>query len=471
MRTPLTAIPVLAGFAAPAALLALAACGGGGSATTSGTTPDGGQGPVTTLAELMLPQQLPRWARFTPVIQFGNELRAGGAPPPARSALAPVAVHGAATVSHGTVQDGVGAGTLTDYLQRDAAARQDGVLYRFGEAPTVRYVEGTTAGQVDEIVGVVRLLNASLPRDFQLTVGGNPVSAAADAAGTSPATLAGGQILVEYDRRENWEAILSYPTDSVGVAQFWTQNGPVVTARVWVDDTRAPASASATILAHELIHALGRTHPDPARFPDSIMNIPAAGVPGYLLQSLDRDALLAVYSTLPPLATPGAIATDLGPWADESIHVRGDLGGLAFGASLRNGLVQPWAAVPRPGIDHEDNPQLTGSATWSGRLLGLTPGAASVGGAADMTIDLAQLRGNLDFTGLESWAGAPGLASSGTTWLDGDLNYTVRVEGNTFGRTGGDEGMIMGVFSGASHEGMGGTLTRDDLAAGFAGTR
>ena len=83
MRTPLTAIPVLAGFAAPAALLALAACGGGGSATTSGTTPDGGQGPVTTLAEFMLPQQLPRWARFTPVIQFGNELRAGGAPPPA----------------------------------------------------------------------------------------------------------------------------------------------------------------------------------------------------------------------------------------------------------------------------------------------------------------------------------------------------------------------------------------------------
>ena len=228
----------------------------------------------------------------------------------------------------------------------------------------------------------LRLLNASLPREFQLTVGGNPVSAAADAAGTSPATLAGGQILVEYDRRENWEAILSYPTDSVGVAQFWTQNGPVVTARVWVDDTRAPASASATILAHELIHALGRTHPDPARFPDSIMNIPAAGVPGYLLQSLDRDALLAVYSTLPPLATPGAIATDLGPWA-----------------------------------------------------------------------------------------GAPGLASSGTTWLDGDLNYTVRVEGNTFGRTGGGEGRITGVFSGANHEGMAGTLTRDDLRAGFAGTR
>ena len=45
------------------------------------------------------------------------------------------------------------------------------------------------------------------------------------------------------------------------------------------------------------------------------------------------------------------------------------------------------------------------------------------------------------------------------------------VRGNLFGRTGGDEGRITGAFSGASHEGMGGTLSRDDLAAGFAGTR
>ena len=153
------------------------------------------------------------------------------------------------------------------------------------------------------------------------------------------------------------------------------------------------------------------------------------------------------------------------------MHVRGDLGDLAFGASLRNGLVRPWALGPRPGIDLEDNPQLTGSATWTGRLLGLTPTAESVAGAADMTVDLSTLRGALDFTQLESWPADPGLASTGTTWGDGDLNYTISVRGNLFGRTGGDEGRITGVFSGASHEGMGGTLTRDDLRAGFAGTR
>ena len=143
------------------------------------------------------------------------------------------------------------------------------------------------------------------------------------------------------------------------------------------------------VLAHELIHALGRDHPDRARFPDSIMNIPAVAADAYLLYPLDREALLAVYGTLSPGATPGEIATDLGPWDDESIHLRGDLGDLAFGASLRNGLAQPWAVVPRPGIDLADNDALTGSATWTGRLLGLTPTADSVAGAAGLTIDLA----------------------------------------------------------------------------------
>ena len=56
-------------------------------------------------------------------------------------------------------------------------------------------------------------------------------------------------------------------------------------------------------------------------------------------------------------------------------------------------------------------------------------------------------------------------------WGDGDLNYDIAVEGNVFARTGGDEGVIAGAFFGASHQGMGGTLVRDDLGAGFAGTR
>ena len=36
---------------------------------------------------------------------------------------------------------------------------------------------------------------------------------------------------------------------------------------------------------------------------------------------------------------------------------------------------------------------------------------------------------------------------------------------------GGDAGTVTGAFFGASHEGMGGVLVRDDLRAGFGGSR
>lgn len=228
------------------------------------------------------------------------------------------------------------------------------------------------------------------------------------------------------------------------------------------------------VLVHELIHALGRDHADPTRFPDTLMHEYGEGTEGYVTHQLDREALLAVYSVIEAGNTPAEIATNLGAWADESLHVRGDLGDLAFGASLRNGLVRPWALGPRPGIDLADNPQLMGSAIWSGRLLGLTPSGETVAGAAGLDVDLASLDGDLDFTSLEYWSGAPGELGTGTKWGDGDLSYDIAVEGNVFARTaptGGDEGVISGAFFGASHDGMGGTLVRDDLGAGFAGTR
>ena len=469
-RDILTTIPLIA---PAAAILLLSACGGGGgSSTTSG----GGQGPTVTLGELTLPQQEPRWAPLQPVIRFGDELRVGGMPPPSASTLSTAATHGEATVRHGRVADGVGASELTDYLQHDVAQRTDPHLRRWAAAPVVRYVEGASAAQIDELVRAVQLINANLPRDFQLTVDSTPVSAAADAAGTGPDTLAAGQILAEFAGQADWEVPVQPRPEWAGAAWWWAVGSyAMTTARIWIDDTRPHDTL--TTIAHELLHTLGRAHPDPALFPATVMLTGDAGaeaaVEGYVLTPLDREALLAVHTVLEAGDTAADIARDLGPWDDESMHVRGEIGDLAFGAALRNGHVRPWAAVPRPGIDLADNDALTGDVTWEGRLLGLTPGGDSVAGATGMTIDLATLRGDLEFTGLESWAGAPGLAGTGAMWGDGDLSYPVNVVGNVFGWLGGgaDEGVVTGVFSGASHEGMAGTLTREDLAAGFAGTR
>ena len=451
-----------------AAILALAACGGG-----SDTTPDDVQRPVVSdpIPALELPLATPRVAQLAPVIRFGDELRVGGMPPPRRGDLASVATHAGATVRYGRIHDGVGGNILTRYLNEDSTLASDGI-HRFAEAPVVRYVAGTTAERIDEIVRAVMLINANLPRDFQLTVDPTPVSAADDAAGGLDGSLEDGQILIEFDRREDWEIPNSGGTYTSGQATTWTNAGQITTARVYVDDTRTSDAANRMdVLVHETIHALGRLHANRSRFPHTVMHDEAEGTQGYVMHRLDREALLAVYSVLDPDDYPADIAAHLGSWENESLHVRGELGDLAFGASLRNGLVRPWALGPRPGVDLADNPQLMGSASWSGRLLGLTPSGDSVAGAAGLGIDLDSLSGDLEFSSLESWSGAPGETGSGAMWGDGDLNYDVAVRGNVFGRSGGDEGIVTGAFFGASHDGMGGTLVRDDLSAGFGGTR
>ena len=174
---------------------------------------------------------------------------------------------------------------------------------------------------------------------------------------------------------------------------------------------------------------------------------------------------------------PADFATELGGWADTSLHVRGAIdvegGEVAFGAALRNGLTRPWASGPAPHAALADNAELSGSVAWSGRLLGLTPQAEAVAGAAALSVDLATLAGTADFTGLEQWAAdaAPGALGTGTMWHDGDLRYAIEVRGNTFVQTGGDAGTVTGAFFGPAHEGMGGVLERDDLSAGFGGKR
>ena len=233
------------------------------------------------------------------------------------------------------------------------------------------------------------------------------------------------------------------------------------------------------VLVHELIHAIGMNgHSDPTRFPHSVMHAVYGGdSQEHILFAVDREALLASYSVLEPGASAAQIVEDLGPWDDTSMHLRGDIGisggEVAFGVASRNGLTQPWAFGPTPWTNLADNPILSETVSWSGRLLGFTPSIEAVGGAAELAVELGTLDGQLDFTNLEHWGAnlAPGPVGSGRTWGDGDLQYWVNVRGNTFVQTGGDEGTVTGAFFGATHEAMGGVLERTDLTAGFGGTR
>ena len=140
-----------------------------------------------------------------------------------------------------------------------------------------------------------------------------------------------------------------------------------------------------------------------------------------------------------------------------------------------------------PTVHVDNNPALAGTVTWNGFLVGFTPGTMvpalghPVIGHASISIDFDTFAGRVDFTNLESWAPevAPEALGTGSTWGDGDLSYIIDVpitttgltRGKTFRKTGGDEGELYGGFSGVDHEGVVGTLERQDLKAAFGASR
>ena len=219
--------------------------------------------------------------------------------------------------------------------------------------------------------------------------------------------------------------------------------------------------------------------PVPQASQGHLMTARARSVPGHILFPYDKAALLAVYGRFEPGTLPDELtAENLGPWTDTSFHLRGEIidlpiGGASFGVASTNGLAQPWASGPTPWTDLADNEFLSGSATWSGALLGITSSSETVAGDVRLRVGLSSLNGRIDFTGMEKWGvnEAPGDTGTGATWGDGDLGYSIEVRGNTFTQTGGDEGEVTGAFFGAAHEAMGGVLERADLSAGFGGKR
>ena len=170
----------------------------------------------------------------------------------------------------------------------------------------------------------------------------------------------------------------------------------------------------------------------------------------------------------PPVTTPvmtPVITTPTPSVTSQRIEFSSGGEDIAFGIDFRNGRGHPWTTGPAPLANLVDNRELIGTVSWSGHLLGFTPESEAVRGDAGLTIDLETLDGYLDFANLKHWVPD----GSGTTWNDGDLAYDIAVHGNTFSRTGGDDGIVSGSFLGTTHQAMGGTLQRDDLSAAFGG--
>lgn len=377
--------------------------------------------------------------------------------------------HGNTRMYHQRLRAGVGRNRLAAYLVSDAEF-YDGEVRRFGDTPPiVKGSYGITDEQWKDVRTAVRMINAALPSDYRIRTSTDRSFRAGD-----------GEIRVSFKRREFWPAASCSGARAIGCASTSWTGSETTRGEVLVDHTRIDnRNGRLSTIIHEILHVMGRGHPDPYRFLDSLMTAQGTENSGFILSQLDREALLAVYGKLEPGTPAKDIYRLLGPWEDTATVVSGildiDGGDVRFGATELNEHVQAWAYGATPWTSLANNDELEGSAIWQGRLLGMTPQSEVVAGASRLRVQLATLDGNLDFTGLEAWAAnaAPGALGTGTTWLDGDLTYPIEVSGNRFWRStweSGDEGIVNGAFFGIAHEGMGGVLERDDLSAGFGGS-
>ena len=437
---------------------------------------------------------------------------------PALDRLTAAGDYGGVAVSSGQVQDGAGTERVLAYLKRHIDEDYNNWipgLATFPARPVVRVARGTSEELAAYTETAVRLINSALPREDRIVFSRDPAPRS-----TAIENVPEGEIFVNFARTQDWNLreghtyepdwFMSYETDAISefnesaqrhenkgmrAAHVWF-NSWVISNAAWVRDPDtntwkyqvldAPTIESDTTekvytgekvirpIVRIMLKALGLYgFVDESEFPDSIL-----AHNRHRLPNIDNEGLLAAYTRLTPGTQPEDLSAEsLGPWNDTSFHLRGDLdfagGEAAFGVALRNGLARPWASGSAPLAALENNSALFGTVNWNGALLGVTPSAETVAGHARLAVELSTLDGQLDFTGLEHWGvkKAPGKVGTGATWGDGDLEYSIEVQGNSFYRTGGDDGEVVGAFFGAAHEAMGGVLERSDLAAGFGGTR
>lgn len=388
--------------------------------------------------------------------------------------------------------DGQSAARVADYLEVHASGgpwagaggdySHPPGLVRFASPPAVRLTTGMTERERAIALYGVALVNRALPYGQHLRTGPDAPSVVAQDGGDLAGKVPDGEVFIEFHRaRVSGRASPAVAHQDVSLThddnQGRWEKKRLRASQVEIDaeyfDSQ-PDHVAVSVLVHELLHAIGlQGHVPGQRFSDSNMYNAWFRLDGSL-PAIDMAAVQVLYTRLGEETEPEELsAMSFGSWSREIVHLAGELDGTTFGVRHSNGISTPWTAGTEPSRALADNPRLSGTATWSGGLLGFTPALVPVGGNAELSVDLATMNGNADFTELQSWSAgsAPGALGSGETWNTGSLRYTITVGGNYLRSIGGDDGTVNGQFYGPDHEGVAGSLEREDLTAAFGGKR
>ncbi len=168
--------------------------------------------PRLTLIDAGVSPCLPR---RTPISYVDGNIHVGADVAPSNLPVRLSAGHDDVAISYGPARDGVGAEHLIAYLPHDAdvgSNHNSGLIPGIEPRPaTIRIAQGTTAPMRDQAIRAVQLINAALPRDWQMLVSDTP-----GIPGSAPPT--DSDILIQFLPRKEWPAPLPPDYDAIGLA-------------------------------------------------------------------------------------------------------------------------------------------------------------------------------------------------------------------------------------------------------------
>ena len=409
----------------------------------------------------------------------GGNVRPDVEPPPPPPPSEPVTTS-PVTTSQTTVR-GTSAVELIDYLQYHASDGLRETKHRmpiWTRQPVVS-VEASAAPEVHRLTAkAVDLINDWLPLERRMIMGEpstvlpRPPRPGVDFHEGDTYWVAdvpdGVMYVLDMDYHPNYAGQARY-------SPYCTFEGPfrcmpdsaLKSVQVLINaDSESSGHGTFGLIVHELVHAMGmQQHVTAPDCSETINRLGCGAWPDEAslerLYRLDGEALMALYSLYSNGPVPGDInPASLGPWATSVPALEGtvttDSGTARFGVEYRAQWTRPWDEGPAPATTLARS-GLTGTATWSGTLVGFTDAGMAVEGDAGITVDVVRSNGTAAFTDL----------MAGSSSWGPDLSTGIGVTGNTFADTGSEPRLdVEGQFRGSGHEAATGVLRWEDAATG-----